>query len=128
MCIVVPEQVADHPPKTKVAVHQSAAYYSPLNFHKPECYIPERWLPDAKDNPQSPFFNDNRDVLQPFSTGPRNCIGRNLAYNEMRVILARMIWKFDMELCPESQAWDEQKSYGLWEKHPLMCKLTPRVH
>ncbi|KAF5869159.1 putative cytochrome p450 monooxygenase protein [Botrytis fragariae] len=116
------------PPNTRVAVHQFAAYHSPLNFHKPECYIPERWLPEAKNDPQSPFFNDNRDVLQPFSVGPRNCIGRNLAYNEMRVILARIIWRFDLELCPESQAWDDQKSYILWEKPELMCKLTPREY
>ncbi|KAF7950057.1 hypothetical protein EAE96_007359 [Botrytis aclada] len=116
------------PPNTKVSVHQSAAYYSSLNFHKPECFIPERWLPEAKNDPQSPFFNDNRDVLQPFSFGPRNCIGKNLAYNEMRVILARIIWKFDLELCPESQAWDDQESYILWVKPQLMCKLTPRAY
>ncbi|KAM0123417.1 hypothetical protein ACHAO1_011300 [Botrytis cinerea] len=116
------------PPNTIVSVHQLAAYYSSLNFHKPECYIPERWLPEAKSDPLSPFFNDNRDVLQPFSVGPRNCIGRNLAYNEMRVILARTIWKFDLELCPESRGWNDQKSYILWEKPSLMCKLTPRAH
>ncbi|KAL3475518.1 cytochrome P450 [Aspergillus californicus] len=105
---------------TKVSVHQSAAYYSPLNFHQPERFIPERWLPEATTDPQSPFFNDKRDVLQPFSVGPRNCIGRNLAYNEIRLILARVIWAFDLELSPESQAWDDQKSYILWDKPPLM--------
>ncbi|KAF7891458.1 uncharacterized protein EAF02_001783 [Botrytis sinoallii] len=115
------------PPNTRVAVHQSAAYDSPLNFHLPSRYIPERWLPAAKTDPESPFFHDKRDVLQPFSVGPRNCIGRNLAYNEMRVILARIIWRFDLELCPDSQAWDVQNSYTFWEKPPLMCKLTPRA-
>jgi len=33
----------------------------------------------------------------------------SLAYAEMRVILARMLWNFDMELQPESQNWDDQK-------------------
>ncbi|KAM0145507.1 hypothetical protein ACHAPG_011587 [Botrytis cinerea] len=116
------------PANTIVSVHHLAAYYSSLNFHKPECFIPERWLPEAKSDTLSPFFNDNRDVLQPFSFGPRNCIGKNLAYNEMRVILARTIWKFDLELCPESQGWDNQKTFILWEKPKLMCKLTPRAH
>ncbi|KAM0302816.1 hypothetical protein ACHAO8_011552 [Botrytis cinerea] len=116
------------PPNTIASVHHLAAYYSSLNFHKPECFIPERWLPEVKSDTLSPFFNDNRDVLQPFSFGPRNCIGKNLAYNEMRVILARIIWKFDLELCPESQGWSDQKSYILWEKPKLMCKLTPRAH
>ncbi|KAM0128138.1 hypothetical protein ACHAO1_009168 [Botrytis cinerea] len=116
------------PQNTRVAVHQSSAYRSSINFHKPECFIPERWLPEAKNDPKSPFFNDNRDVFQPFSAGPRNCIGKNLAYNEMRIILTRVIWNFDLELCPESYAWADQKSYFLWDKHKLMCKLSLREH
>lgn len=80
------------------------------------------------NNPASPFYNDKRDVLQPFSFGPRNCIGKNLAYNEMRLILARILWNFDLELCQESWEWNEQKSYALWEKPALMCRLKSRVH
>lgn len=63
-------------------------------------------------------------MLQPFSVGPRNCIGRNLANAEMRLILTRVLWKFDLELCPESATrWDEQRSFILWEKKPLMCSV-----
>ncbi|RAK95680.1 cytochrome P450 [Aspergillus ibericus CBS 121593] len=115
-------------PNTKVAVHQSAANLSRLNFYQPDKFIPERWLPESKNDPSSPFFNDNRDVVQPFSVGPRNCIGRNLAYAEMRVILARVLWNFDLERCEESRDWYNQKSYSLWEKPPLMCTLKARVH
>jgi cytochrome P450 len=55
-----------------VGVPQFAAYSSPLNFAQPESFIPERMLHghDAK------FDNDRKAVLQPFSTGPRNCIGK----------------------------------------------------
>ncbi|KAL4986543.1 cytochrome P450 [Aspergillus falconensis] len=112
------------PHGTMVAVHQSAAYWSPSNFREPRCFIPERWLPEARDDPSSPFFSDNREVLQPFSTGPRNCIGKNLAYHEMRMILAKVLWNFDLELCEESKEWWDQKSFEIWEKPPLMCKLT----
>jgi cytochrome P450 len=38
-----------------------------------------------------------RDASQPFSYGPRNCIGRNLAYVEMKLIIARLVWTFDLE-------------------------------
>ena len=113
--------------QTSVSVHQSAAYASPINFYAPEQFIPERWQPEAKNNPSSPFFSDRRDVLQPFSAGPRNCIGRNLAFAEMRLILARVLWNFDLELCEESADWAEQKSSTLWEKPALMCKLRTRV-
>ncbi|GFF24703.1 benzoate 4-monooxygenase cytochrome P450 [Aspergillus udagawae] len=114
------------PGLTKVSVHQSAAYLSPLNFHQPGQFIPERWLPEAKDEPASPFFSDKRDVVQPFSVGPRDCIGRNLAYAEMRMVLARVVWNFDLELCEESRDWKNQKIFSFWEKHPLMCKLALR--
>ncbi|CAG8422584.1 unnamed protein product [Penicillium salamii] len=114
------------PPCTKVSIHQLSAYSSPLNFHAPDSFHPERWLPEAKSDPASPFFTDKHDVLQPFSSGPRNCIGRNLAFAEMRVILARLLWNFDMEICEESLNWSDQKTYILWEKPPLMCKLASK--
>ncbi|KAI9730850.1 MAG: hypothetical protein M1834_005568 [Cirrosporium novae-zelandiae] len=114
------------PPGTLLSVHHSAAYWSSLNFHKPRSFLPERWLPPASTDPSSPFYNDNRAVVQPFSVGPRNCIGRNLAFNEMRVILARLLWNFDLELCEESLNWEKHKTYILWEKPDLMCRLKKR--
>ncbi|KAE8153715.1 cytochrome P450 [Aspergillus avenaceus] len=115
------------PSGTKVAVHQSSAYRSPLNFHHADRFIPERWLPEARENPDSPFYHDRRDVLQPFSIGPRNCIGRNLAHNEMRLILARVLWNFDLALCQESRGWADQRSFIIWQKPPLLCRLTARA-
>lgn len=114
------------PPGVNVSVHQSAAYLSPLNFYRPEEFLPERWMPFAKENAQSPFYNDNREVLQPFSVGPRNCIGRNLATSETRLILACVLWNFDLELCSESNSWEKQRSFLLWEKKPLMCVVKKR--
>jgi hypothetical protein len=42
------------------------------------------------------------------------------------MILARVLWNFDMELCAESSGWEEQRSFLLWEKKPLMCALKRR--
>ncbi|KAJ5977320.1 hypothetical protein N7501_000662 [Penicillium viridicatum] len=66
--------------------------------------------------------------MQPFSVGPRNCIGRNLAYVEMRLILARMVFNFDMELDQPEKDWMDQKVFALWDKPELMIKLKPRPH
>ena len=69
----------------------------------------------------------DRAVLQPFHVGPRNCVGRNLALAEMRVILAKMLWHFDLELCPESKDWAvDQQIKVLWVKPELMCKVKIR--
>jgi cytochrome P450 len=97
-----------------------------MNWHRPDQFLPERWLPEAKKDSTSPFYNDRRSALQPFSVGPRSCIGRNMAEQEMRLILARLLWNFDFELCPESAGWKNQKTHYLWEKHPLMCKVKSR--
>ncbi len=75
------------------------------------------------NDPSSPFYHDKRGVVQPFGVGPRACLGKGLAYSEMRVILARLVWNFDLELCEEAQDWDQQKSYTLWEKRQLLCRL-----
>jgi hypothetical protein len=54
------------------------------------------------------------------------CVKQNLAFAEMRSIMARLIWHFDMELQPDSLNWDQQKVYVLWDKPPLNVRLTAR--
>ncbi|KAK4461500.1 cytochrome P450 [Cladorrhinum samala] len=107
------------PRKVGVGVPQWASYQTERNFKNHDKFVPERWLGDPE------YENDVRAILQPFSTGPRNCIGRNLAYAEMRLILARLFWNFDLEMMPDSQNWNKQKIYTLWEKGAINVKLKP---
>ncbi|KAK4149601.1 hypothetical protein C8A00DRAFT_46804 [Chaetomidium leptoderma] len=106
------------PGHTAVGVPQWASYQSESNFRNADKFVPERWLGDPE------YAHDVRAVLQPFSVGPRNCIGKNLAYAEMRLILARLLWNFDLELMPESRKWNDQKIYTLWEKGAINVKLS----
>ncbi|KAI2636529.1 cytochrome P450 [Hypomontagnella submonticulosa] len=114
------------PEKTIVGVHHLSAYHSELNFHRAQEFIPERWLPESTTNPASPFYNDRRDAHRPFSFGPRDCIGRNLANHEMRLIMARVLWNFDMSLDEKCSNWHEQRIFALWEKPPLEVTLKQR--
>lgn len=51
---------------------------------------------------------------------------QSLAYAEMRIILARVIFNFDLKIAEESKGWMEsQKIYLLWQKGPLNVHLTP---
>ena len=50
----------------------------------------------------------------------------SLAYVEMRLLIALMMWHFDMELCSESKDWAGQKAFLLWQKPELMVKLRLR--
>lgn len=45
---------------------------------------------------------------------------------EQRLVMAKLIWNFDVDLTLESEGWLEgQKAYFLWKKPALMVKLTP---
>jgi cytochrome P450 len=46
-----------------------------------------------------------------------------MAYHEMRLIMAKVLYTFDFELAPESKDWNDQDTFILWQKKPLMCKL-----
>ena len=82
--------------------------------------MPERWPGDEC------YKVDRKKALQPFSLGPRNCIGMNLAYAEMRIILAKLVWNFDMELCEESQDWAKAiKVFMILQRGPLLVRLKP---
>ncbi|KAI5867907.1 cytochrome P450 [Durotheca rogersii] len=108
------------PEDTAVAVWQWPINHNPNWWKDPMTFAPERWLDDPR------YKGDRLDAMQPFSVGPRNCIGRNLAYAEMRLILARIVFNFDMRLADDSRRWfDGQRVYIVWEKPMLNVYMTP---
>lgn len=58
------------PPGIRVGVHHYSSFHSAANFRDPEMFVPERWLGDSN------YKNDIHDAFQPFSSGPRVCLGR----------------------------------------------------
>jgi len=113
---------------TNVQVPHWACYHNSRNFNDADDFVPERWLDDGKggcEEGAEKYATDNKAVFQPFSFGNRNCLGRTLAITETRLILTRLLWNFDFELMPESQNWAYQKVFMLYEKKPLMVKMTP---
>ncbi|KAJ4374948.1 hypothetical protein N0V83_002027 [Neocucurbitaria cava] len=49
-----------------------AASRSSSNWKDPEKFAPERFLPEGKQE----YASDRKDSLNPFSFGPRNCLGK----------------------------------------------------
>ena len=44
----------------------------------------------------------------------------------MRLVLANMVYNFDLELATESKGWAEkQRAYLLWERGPLKVFVKP---
>jgi cytochrome P450 len=99
-------------------------YRNPRNFALPNDFRPERWLASDHAFYDPQFSADKKSAFEPFSFGPRNCIGKNLAYAELRLIAARFFWNFDFVLQSKSHGWpDKQKAFLIWEKIPLMVQL-----
>ncbi|KAK2068351.1 hypothetical protein P8C59_002992 [Phyllachora maydis] len=111
------------PGGTRVDVPLYAMFRSEEHFADPDAFVPERWLPDECPGR---YADDRRDVAKAFSIGPRDCIGKTLAYHDMRMILASVFWHFDVSLAEPEKDWFEQQSYGIWDKPPLWVNLTPR--
>lgn len=67
--------------------------------------------------------------MQPFSLGPRGCIGKHLSYMEMRLILGRLLWRFDVVSTDGAWKWDPSgemkymRAFNTWEKPELNVKL-----
>ena len=58
-------------------------------FEKPEEYNPDRWATGDKEAMAKCHL--------PFSTGPRACIGRNIAYFEQLLVIFSLVRKFEFE-------------------------------
>ena len=72
---------------------ESLLIYSlaPKAFVKPNDFIPERWS-------SQPDLILNKDAWFPFTVGRYSCIGKQLALNELRAVVAKLALEFDFNL------------------------------
>lgn len=138
--------VGEHiPGGTTVSVGNWASSHSERNFKDAYEFIPERWM-DRKN------ATDKLHASNPFSLGPRGCIGKkyvlscpfglnldtnakpSLSNMEQRLIIAKLLWNSDVDIAdhPDNKMWDPANDYenmvvyNNWIKPPLFVKLTPR--
>ncbi|KAF7333641.1 hypothetical protein MSAN_02407100 [Mycena sanguinolenta] len=115
------------PEGTSVVVPPYTIHRDPRNFSpSPDKYIPDRWL--AKDN--DPEFVTNDDAFIPFSMGPANCVGKNLAMLEIRMVVAHIMQAFELQFSDgyDTQRWEEDmKDYFVMQKGSLPINLTRRA-
>lgn len=110
------------PGGTTVSVGQWSTCHSAKHFKEPDSFLPERWIDPA-------YSSDVKKAVQPFSAGPRNCLGKNLAYMEMRLVVARLFWNFDLKSVDGAPLWEPsgeykyKKAFLVWEKSPIMVTL-----
>ncbi|KAJ6114888.1 cytochrome P450, partial [Penicillium sp. IBT 16267x] len=112
------------PGGTSVSLQAYSIGRDPEKFYNATQFLPERWLSDASTNPKSPFFNDDRRAVQPFSMGPRSCLGQHLAWAEMQLILGKLLLALDFEAIEDKRLrWEDLRTFLLVEKKPLEVRV-----
>lgn len=69
---------------------------------------PELWGPDADEFNPERFSPENKSTLNPlafqaFGQGPRNCVGMRFATMEAKLALARLLLKYKLKACAETE-------------------------
>ena len=78
----------------------------PKNFSYPDEFWPDRWLIAEGIQESNEKIVHNPDAFIPFSFGPANCVGRNLAMLEMRMVVCHIIHRLDLKL---EEGWDTKQ-------------------
>ncbi|KAJ3459983.1 hypothetical protein FSOLCH5_007747 [Fusarium solani] len=103
--------IAGHfiPPGITVSVPLYTLHHDENLFTDAWDFIPERWLAEDDDNrggwvTSRQEAKNLKDFVLPFSLGGRACIGRNLAYMELSMVIAALVLGFEWELAvPDSE-------------------------
>ncbi|KAI0397649.1 cytochrome P450 [Xylariaceae sp. FL0594] len=115
------------PKGTTVQTSIWALARSPRFFHQPLHFRPQRWLPASHPLYDPAFREDHLSSLYPFSLGPRICLGREMAWMQGRLFLAKVLWTFNIEKL-DDQYFELEKDllhYGFFEKPELMVRFVP---
>ncbi|KAG6078501.1 hypothetical protein E4U16_001607 [Claviceps sp. LM84 group G4] len=78
-------------------------------------FAPERWLKTSGDKTRTDAgefdnveYDCNAGPMLSFGAGSRGCFGKRLAYLEMRIMIALLVWNFTFERCaPELSSYIE---------------------
>jgi benzoate 4-monooxygenase len=86
------------PPGVTVSATVYAIHHDKTLFRRPLEFIPERWMPEEDFGKDETEAKNLKDYCIPFSLGPRACIGRNLAYMEVSIVIAALVLNFEWEM------------------------------
>ncbi|CAO2657794.1 Nn.00g039200.m01.CDS01 [Neocucurbitaria sp. VM-36] len=130
-------------------LHVSTGLYC-LSFNKdvypePFTFRPERWIvaDDKNVGSSTESVALAQSAFCAFSTGSRGCVGKNLAWLEMRIVIAKTLWMFEVKGDPTNklgggdthgrpgrQRENEYQTYEMFvsnRKGP-MVQLKKRLH
>ncbi|KJZ72777.1 hypothetical protein HIM_07852 [Hirsutella minnesotensis 3608] len=89
---------------TEVSVHLYSILHNAEFFPAPFAFQPERWLieergPAARQEAEARLAI-MRQAHVAFGIGERVCAGKSMAYQELSVVIAKLLWYFDFSQAP----------------------------
>jgi cytochrome P450 len=96
--------------------------------HNEECYpdsfqyLPERWIAADDSEKEKVKVEKTQRAFTGFSIGPRACIGRNMAYVEMMITMARVLFQFDMKLTSTMGEGGVNMAWGRHRREEMQVK------
>ncbi|KAI1383021.1 cytochrome P450 monooxygenase-like protein [Hypoxylon trugodes] len=110
------------PPHTKVTAPRYVIMRMESAFPQPDEFIPERWY-------SRPELIRDRRAFSPFSAGSRQCVGRSVAYSELRLVVAILLKDYHIEFAPgydPMTMWRDMKDQVTAQPGDVMCLFKPR--
>ncbi|TFY73794.1 hypothetical protein EWM64_g10218 [Hericium alpestre] len=116
------------------AIHRDPRYFSP----SPDSFIPERWLtPDELSRADIDVFKvlppettvHDINAYFPFSIGPANCVGKNLALMEMRMVVCQLLHLFRFsrfEGDPVDEWEHDLQEFLIYKKPDIFVRIERR--
>ncbi|KAI0128338.1 cytochrome P450 [Xylariales sp. AK1849] len=89
------------PPGVELSVCNYCLGLNEEVFPDPFRFRPERWMAEAPGNSEE-AVKRAESGLSAFWAGTRGCVGKNLAWMEMSIVLARAVFSFEMRRDPHS--------------------------
>ncbi|KAJ2989935.1 hypothetical protein NUW58_g2258 [Xylaria curta] len=102
------------------SVSRSSRYF--CDAHQ---YRPQRWLAAEHGLFEARFANDDLDAFSPFSQGPRICVGKEIAWWQARLVMAKILWTFNVQVAPGQivNLETDLKAWGYWVKPELRVRF-----
>ena len=108
---------------TQVYAEAYTMQRSPMYWHAPDEFRPERWYERGEG---SPFAGDVHEAYKPFSSGPRTCLGREMALQTLRLTVAKLAFKYDIDMVnKDTFLWERDTgSAALYSKYKIMARIA----
>ncbi|KAH8803529.1 benzoate 4-monooxygenase cytochrome P450, partial [Xylogone sp. PMI_703] len=99
-------------------MQRSAQYWA-----NPSSFCPERWFDNG---PGTIFANDKRGAYRPFGSGPRMCIGREVALHSLRLTVSRLAFRYKIEMKNRDTFLGERDvaSTAVYSNYKTLVRLT----